>query len=339
MAARPLQRDRALALFVGWPAEDPDGEAVRQALRQALARALAGRRLISLLIDADAVPSPGAIERLFGDLHRCVAIAPDLEATLAIDVEAAGSNLAAWRGAGINRLALRAGVLTPAAENVLAAAGALLPVCAVDLSFGRPGQTVADWRRELLRAKQLGACHLSVEEHAPPAADGDHLARLYREACGALGTAGMLPYEIAHFAAPGRESVQLLHGATGGDYLGVGPGAVGRISAGGICHALSQPAPAAAWLRAVAAGDEMTCQPLGAEQRRTELVLTGLRLRTGIERAWFEPLTGDRLEAAFEAGRLAALVEDGFVVLDRRGLRLGARGWPLCDAVLRRLLA
>ena len=32
------------------------------------------------------------------------------------------------------------------------------------------------------------------------------------------------------------------------------------------------------------------------------------------------------------------LIEDGFVELDQAGLRLTSRGWPLCDAVLARLL-
>jgi oxygen-independent coproporphyrinogen-3 oxidase len=130
----------------------------------------------------------------------------------------------------------------------------------------------------------------------------------------------------------------LLHGATGGDYLGIGPGAAGRISHGGACYALRQVGPAAAWLAAVENGGEGLEEVLPQDQRRTELVLTGLRLRAGIERAWFEPLAGP-LEAALDRERLAALVEDGFLVLDDRGLRLSARGWPLCDGVLARLLA
>jgi oxygen-independent coproporphyrinogen-3 oxidase len=147
----------------------------------------------------------------------------------------------------------------------------------------------------------------------------------------------MPPYEIGHFAKPGHESRQLLHGARGGDYLGIGPGAVGRISDGAY-RALSQVAPAAAWLRAVERGAEGLQEVLSLDQRRTELILTGLRLRAGIERAWFEPLAGP-LEASLDRERLAALVEDGFLVLDHRGLRLSARGWPLCDGVLARLLA
>ena len=213
----------------------------------------------------------------------------------------------------------------------------LFPRCALDVTFGRPGQTLLAWQAELDRALQLGAGHISLEEHGEDGSGSDRAAALYRLAIGHLGAAGLPAYEIAHCARPGHKSRQLLHGATGGDYLGIGPGAVGRVTMDGMCHALTQVEPAAAWLRALARGVEAEQRVLGTQERRTELLLTGLRLRDGIGRAWFEPVAGP-LEAALDANRLAMLVEDGFVELDRRGLRLTERGWPLCDAVLARLL-
>jgi coproporphyrinogen III oxidase-like Fe-S oxidoreductase len=77
---------------------------------------------------------------------------------------------------------------------------------------------------------------------------------------------------------------------------------------------------------------------LAPEERLTELLLTGLRLRAGIERVWFEPLLDAPLEAVLPAQQLASLTEDGFVCLDQTGLRLTARGWLLCDAIVARLL-
>jgi oxygen-independent coproporphyrinogen-3 oxidase len=327
-----------LALYVAWPAEDA-GLALRRALDRALAAlpgGVAGRRLVSVLIDAAGTPPPGAVRALLDHTARQFVIAPDLEVTLAIDPRAV-HGLAAWRGAGITRLALRAEALD-AALATLAAAGTAFASTAVDLSFGRSGQTLADWGSELAQAVRAGADHLSIEEHAAGRSeDADHMATLYQGACDALRAAGLPPYEIGHFAKPGHESRHLLHGATGGDYLGIGPGAVGRITHGRVCHALHQAAPAAAWLASVEHGTEGYSQLLSPDQRRTELVLTGLRLCAGIERAWFEPRVG-RLESAVDGARLTALVEDGFLVLDQRGLRLTERGWPLCDAVLARLL-
>ncbi len=331
----------ALALFVAWPAEDGAGRALRRALGHALAALPGGleRRLVSVLIDAAGAPPAGAVHGLLADAARQLEIAPGLEASLAIDPRTiTAPQLADWRAAGIDRLVLRAGALDEAAQAALTTAAAVFPRCALDLAFARPRQTPAALRAELDLALQLGAGHISLEEHAEgQGARSDRAAALYRLAIDHLGAAGLPPYEIAHCARPGHESRQLLHGATGGDYLGIGPGAVGRVTADGVCHALTQIEPAAAWLCALATGTEAKWRELGADERRTELLLTGLRLRSGIARAWFEPLAGP-LEAALDARRLAMLIEDGFVELDQAGLRLTPRGWPLCDAVLARLL-
>jgi oxygen-independent coproporphyrinogen-3 oxidase len=283
-----------------------------------------GRRLVSVLVDAADAP-PRAIAALLDDATRQLTLAPELEATLALDSGAlTGSDLAGYRAAGIDRVALRAGALDEAAQVALAMAAKHFPRCALDLTFARPGQSLADWRAELDRALELGAGHLSLEEGAE-VQDPDRAAAFYELAQDHLGVAGLPPYEIAHFARPGQEARQLLHGATGGDYVGIGPGAAGRITLGPVCYELRQ------------VGQETRREPLTPEQRASELVMTGLRLRAGIERAWFEPLAGP-LETVLGGERLEPLIEDGFVALDRSGLRLTDRGWLLCDAVLGRLL-
>ena len=66
-----------------------------------------------------------------------------------------------------------------------------------------------------------------------------------------------------------------------------------------MCHALTQIEPAAAWLCALDDRHGGDAARAGADERRTELLLTGLRLRAGIARAWFEPLAGP-LEAALD---------------------------------------
>jgi oxygen-independent coproporphyrinogen-3 oxidase len=332
-----------LALFVAWPAEDPAGRALRLALAHALDAlpgGLSGRPLVSVLIDLADAPPARAVQALLADAARQLEISADLEASLAIDPRViTAPGLAAYRAAGINRLALRAGILDETAQAALAAASALFPRCALDLTFGRARQTLSGWQAELERAVQLGAGHISLEEHSDEGqgATSDRSAAFYRLALDRLSAAGLPPYEIAHCARPDQESRQLLHGASGGDYLGIGPGAVGRITVNGVCHALAQIEPVTAWLGAVATGAEAERRSLDADDRRIELLHTGLRLRAGIARAWFEPVAGP-LEAVLDAARLGPLIEDGFVELDRQGLRLTGRGWPLCDAVLARLL-
>ena len=67
--------------------------------------------------------------------------------------------------------------------------------------------------------------------------------------------------------------------------------------------------------------------------------MTGLRLTVGLERGPVEAFLGTRLEAAFEAGRIQRMVDGGFMVLDRAGLRTTPAGRTRLDAVLAALLA
>ncbi|MEM7021234.1 MAG: hypothetical protein AAF637_01445 [Pseudomonadota bacterium] len=268
-----------------------------------------------------------------------IVVAADAEATLVVAPRDVAGKLAEYGTAGINRLSLKALTLDPAALAVLYDAGSLFPRIALDLSFGQTGQSLADWRATLDRALTANVGHLSIEEAGRSrAADVDRMADLYQLACDHLEAAGMPAYEISHFARRGQESRQLLHVASGGDYLGIGPGAVGRVTIGRACWALDQ-VPSAAWFRAVDRGVEGKRRSLGSEERLIELALNGMRLRAGIGRRWFEPVVGATVEDAFGSGRLAELIEDGFLELDRDGLRLSKRGWPLCDSVLARLLA
>ena len=332
----------SLSLFVAWPGEAFDEERATRVLAWALEREFAAlpdptdRSLVSVLIAGAGRPLPAGIEALLAAL----APGPETEATLAIEPRTGTAGLlAGYRAAGITRLAVCAGTLDQAAEAALCTAATLFPRVAVDLRFLRPEQTLASWRAELDRALRFGVGHVSIEEHGEEAAGSDLAAAFYELALERLSAGGLPPYEIAHFARPGEQARQLLHGATGGDYLGICPGAVGRITVARACHASTQIEPPTAWLRAVEAGREVARRRvLAPEERLTELLLIGLRLRAGIERAWFEPLVGASLETVLPAHRLASLSEDGFVCLDQAGLRLTARGWLIGDAVAARLL-
>jgi oxygen-independent coproporphyrinogen-3 oxidase len=332
----------SISVFVAWPGnaagEERAARAVSRALEHELATLpdLAGRSLAGVLIAGADPPSPASIEALLAGL----AIGPGIEVTLAIESRASTAGLLAdYHAAGITRLAVHAETLDETAEAALRTAAMLFPRVAVDLTFLRHEQTPASWLAELERALRLGVGHVSIEEDREEAAGADLAAAFYGLALERLSAGGLPPYEIAHFARRGEEARQLLHGATGGDYLGIGPGAVGRITVDRACHASSQIESPTAWLRAVEEGREAARRRvLAPEERLTELLLTGLRLRAGIERAWFEPLLGAPLEAVLPAQQLASLTEDGFVCLDQTGLRLTARGWLLCDAIVARLL-
>ncbi|HZT50934.1 MAG TPA: coproporphyrinogen III oxidase, partial [Stellaceae bacterium] len=126
-----------------------------------------------------------------------------------------------------------------------------------------------------------------------------------------------------------------------GDYVGIGPGAHGRVTLAGVKHATRQRRAPEAWLAAVEAEGHATEErlALGAGERREEMLMLGLRLAEGVARDRFRREAGCELEAALDPAALADLRAGGFLVLDEAGLRATAAGRQRLNAVLARLLA
>jgi len=99
------------------------------------------------------------------------------------------------------------------------------------------------------------------------------------------------------------------------------------------------PAPGA-WLAAVEKTGHGTCEetPLDGDQVVTEMLLMGLRLSAGVERALFHEITGQTLPEALDLERLNPLISRGFLELDEAGLRATAQGRQRLDGVLAALL-
>jgi oxygen-independent coproporphyrinogen-3 oxidase len=215
----------------------------------------------------------------------------------------------------------------------------------LDLIYGTPGESAADWQAslDLAIAQQpdhLSAYSLIVEpgtklarqisrgEVAPP--DDDLAADLYEQADRALTAAGYEWYEVSNWARD--ETARSRHNLaywTGEDWWGVGPGAhshVGGVRWWNVKHP-------AAYAERIAAGVSPAAgrEALGAETRRVEAVLLGTRLADGLPVA--------ALDASGRTA-VAALIADGLV--DGRAAIAGRvvltlRGRLLADAVVRRL--
>jgi oxygen-independent coproporphyrinogen-3 oxidase len=296
-------------------------------------------------------------------------VGPELEITLEANptsVEAA--NFAALAAAGVNRLSLGIQALEDPALRFLgrghSASEALaaldlarrhFPRFSFDLIYARPGQTEADWAAELERALALAGEHLSVyqltiEENTAFAGAwrrGDFTlppeetaARLYEITQARLTAAGLPAYEISNHARPGAECRHNLVYWQGGDYVGVGPGAHGRLTLEGERYATRQHRAPEAWLLAVEAKGHATRErrALGLEERRDELLMMGLRLSAGIGRGRFKAVVGREIEETLAPSKVAPLLEAGFLELDELGLRATAEGRQRLDALLPRLL-
>ena len=237
------------------------------------------------------------------------------------------------------------------AVRALEEAGGIFPRLSFDLIYALPGETPDTWRRELDLALAYAKGHVSlyqltIEPGTPFAkarvlgADESSSVALFELSQRALTAAGMPAYEISNHARPGEECRHNLLYWTGGDYVGCGPGAHGRLTGPRGTIATRQIASPDAWLAAVEANGHGTAKgtALGPEERRDELVMMGLRLTDGLDRATFRASSGLEIEEAIDRMRLERLAEEGFLVVDARGVRATARGRRRLDAAIRTLL-
>lgn len=330
-----------------------------------------GRQLVSIFFGGGtpSLMAPATVAALLERAASRWQFASDIEITLEANpnsVEAARfRDLAA---AGVNRLSLGVQALDNAslkflgrghnrdeALTAIELARAHFPRFSFDLIYARPGQTPALWQAELREALSRAGDHLSVYQltieqgtaFATAHARGDFVlpddetqGALYEATQDMLGTAGLPAYEISNHARMGQESRHNLAYWRYRDYLGVGPGAHGRLTLGGVKYANANHRAPETWLAAVERDGHGTATrtALTAPERRDEMAMMGLRLTSGLARGDFRDESGGEIEDSFDRVRLDALIAAGFLELDDGGLRATPSGRQRLNAVLDRLL-
>jgi len=264
----------------------------------------------------------------------------------------------ALRDAGVNRISLgiqslRDAELAALARGQTAAEGraAFAAVRAagfanvsIDLIYGIPGQSLADWRDGLERALALGPNHLSLyalqlalapdEWAAPPrpgalrwrqrmitGQDDGLAAAQYELAEDLLGAAGFDHYELSSWARPGHQSRHNSAYWERRPYTGIGAGA---HSFDGASRSWNE-RDLDRYLARTEAGERALagCEQLDEPTRAFEAIALGLRRVAGLSRATFAEEFGadpvERFTGAIEQGA-------GLLEVDARTIRLTARG-------------
>ena len=313
---------------------------------------------------------PGTVAALIEAVGRHWSLAPDFEITL--EANPTSVEIGRFRGfreAGVNRVsigvqALDDGVLkflgrqhsATEAIQALEIGRATFPRLSFDLIYARPGQSLEAWGEELATALDLANSHISLYQLTiePGTAFEQRVARgdfqtlpeeeqaaLFDWTASRLERAGLPAYEISNHARPGEESRHNLTYWRYGDYVGIGPGAHGRLTLDGKKVATRQHRAPEAWLEAVERDGHATRQRLEVEPaaRLSEMVMMGLRLREGVPATRFYDETGTEMRDALDPKRLARLVDGGFLTLENDRLSATAEGRARLDAVLGELLA
>ncbi len=214
-----------------------------------------------------------------------------------------------------------------------------------DLIYARQNQSLIQWKNELKQALKLFPSHISLYQLTiePNTRFGQLYDRgkliglpdeglayeMFVETRDTMRAHGFEHYEVSNFALPGDQSRHNMVYWNYGDYLGIGPGAHGRIWRGQR-FATSQQSMPNQWLERP---NEFSFEALSNIEAAEEYILMGLRIETGI---YFERL--DQLGFQLPSATLAELIDQGLMIQDNLGIRATDQGRLLLNNVTSKLL-
>ena len=308
---------------------------------------------------------PDTIADVITEIRRLWPVANDLEITLEANpgsVEA--GRFAAYRSGGVNRISMgvqalndrdlrRLGRLHTVAEARAAfdIARNTFDRVSFDLIYARQDQQLEDWKAELNEALSMAVDHLSLYQltiedgtafgdryqlgklRGLPDEDlGADLFSLTQDVCGA---AGMPAYEVSNHSREGAESRHNLIYWRYGDYIGIGPGAHGRLTVDGQRWATECYSNPSRWLEAApVAKTEKPRSALTHEDQAAEFLLMGLRLKEGVSLTRYQELAGKPVDKS----AIENLRDLGLIAKSNGHLIVLNQGVIVLNAVISKLL-
>lgn len=328
-----------------------------------------GRRRVKTVFIGGGTPtllSGAQMARIMSTLKSCFDLLPDAEVTMEGNPGTlTRENLEAYRAAGVNRLSLgvqsmddallaavgRIHTAQQAKEAVHMAREAGFGSLNLDLMYGLPGQTSAQWEDTLRQALALAPEHLScyslileegtllyaqVEEGScAPLPDEDALCAMDDATAGLLTAAGYAQYEVSNFAKPGWACRHNIVYWECEPYLGLGLGAHSDMDG----RRFFNPDDWEDYLRVAKSGSAQRAQEGEStpRERMFERMMMGLRMTRGVDCARFERDFGCAPEDVWPEV-IARLARQGLMRREGDRLRLTPRGMQVMNSVLVELM-
>ncbi|MEE9427390.1 MAG: radical SAM family heme chaperone HemW [Paracoccaceae bacterium] len=310
--------------------------------------------------------SPELVNSVLGEVRKTWPTSNSFEVTLeANPTSVEAGHFRGYRDAGVNRLSMGFQAINDADLKALGRlhtvkegqaafdlARGIFERISFDLIYARQNQSLANWQQELKQALTLSADHLSlyqltVEDGTafgdrlargilPGLPDDDNAADMYFATQELCEQAGMPAYEVSNHASDGAQSLHNLIYWRGGDYVGIGPGAHGRLTLAGARYATETPLAPTGWLGQVestGSGDSLR-QVLSGPEQAGEYLMMGLRLTDGISIKRYERF----LNAKIDPDKLSHLIDLEMVTLMNDTLAATPKGRPILNAIIRELL-
>ena len=307
------------------------------------ARAAAGRQVSSVFFGGGtpSLMSADGFSRLMDAVRRTVTLTEDCEISMEANPGTVERNrFKAYAAAGVNRISL--GIQSFSDENLkrlgrihsvsdamksIEAAHEAFENINLDVMYALPGQTEKELETEIAAALAAATTHLSFYEltiedgtafgKRPPDGlpEGDAAADMGQLVHERLTTGGFEHYEISGYAKPGRRCRHNRTYWTFGDYLGVGAGAHGKVTADGeIIRTVRAANPTTYLANAEKGVFESERRVVTTEDLPFEFALNVLRLTEGVADSRWEATTGCPLSSVEPV--LADLRKKGLLVPD-----------------------
>ena len=316
-----------------------------------------GRKVISVFIGGGtpSMMSAATLDAMLALLRSRLPLLPDAEITLEANpgtVEA--GRFKDYAASGVNRISLGIQSFDDASLKALgrihdgADARAAIEIAQrhvgkvnLDLMFALPGQTLQACMHDLDTALSYGTGHLSVYHLTmepntvfakyPPQLPDDDLAYEMEDAISErMAAAGFDHYEVSAYAKPGSRCQHNQNYWEFGDYLGIGPGAHGKLSFHDRILRESRVRNPDSWMSQALAPSEGGSHV--AESRIVEpadlpfeFMLNALRLKDGVPTSTFSERTGLGLEVISK--QLQAATARGLLDPDPTRIKPSALGW------------
>ena len=309
---------------------------------------------------------PFVIDNILNEIHKYWKTNENLEVTLEANPNSVDAkNFKSYKTVGINRTSmgiqslnerdLKALGRTHSVQEALSAleiAKQNFGAVSFDLIYARQNQKLKQWEKELSLALDLGSNHMSLYQLTieQGTAFGDRYnrgllkglpsddisAELYDLTSNLCEERGFTAYEVSNYAQKGFKSVHNLIYWRYGDYIGIGPGAHGRLTIDKKKYATETFLSPEEWLNKVEhqGSGESYLAELSNEQQAAEMVMMGLRLTEGIDCERFKALSG----SSFSDDKIAFL--KSIKLIEQKGGYLNATfsGRKVLNSVLAELL-
>lgn len=309
--------------------------------------------------------APQTVEAIIDKVQSSWSVSNDIEISLeANPTSAENDKFAGFKAAGVNRVSLGVQALNDEELGFLGRTHDLKEAMAAidlaqthfdrfsfDLIYARPDQTLDAWERELTRAIEMSAGHLSlyqltIERNTPfymrhsrgefSIPDDVAGADFYALTQDITQAAGMPAYEVSNHALAGHECRHNMVYWHMADYIGIGAGAHGRFLRGGNKYATRDHAAPEIWKERVITAGHGAHEPeqLSNEDIFHELLMMGLRLAGGVFVDDIEARTGLSFFSQVDRKRFETAIEQQWIVREEDNVRLSREGMLRLNALI-----